>query len=100
MNIHIEVLFTSIAFTFRKRSHCPLTYFLNYHLKRNTIHVQLIDVVLITKYVYFMLINDCIDDYVQNVAFTFRELGHCLMISHYYTLKTQKLPLIDIVQSS
>ena len=29
-----------------------------------------------------------------------RELGHCPMISHYYTLKTQTLPLIDKEQSS
>ena len=35
-----------------------------------------------------------------NLAFTFRKTGHCPMISHNYTWKTQKLPLIDIVQSS
>ena len=29
-----------------------------------------------------------------------RELGRCPMISHYYTLKTQKLTLIDKGQST
>ena len=34
----IAVLFTVIAFIFRKLGECPMIIFRNYHLKRNTSH--------------------------------------------------------------
>ena len=39
MNIHIAVLITDAAFSFRKLGQCPMIFFLSYHLKWNTDHV-------------------------------------------------------------
>ena len=50
--MQIAVLFTSIAFIFRKLGERPMIYFRSCHLKQNTGHGLLIDVLYITRYMY------------------------------------------------